>query len=288
MSVSIEDLERASVAKHYPDQTPYRSISVESIRQLAATSNATGGALEVAALENGIVPERYARNMRTFSLPDQAALLKARAGVVGLGGLGGAVTEILARLGLGHLTLVDGDRFEDSNLNRQLLSSCGTLGRSKADAARKRVGEINPSVAVTARPEFLSAQNAARLLAGCDVVIDCLDNLKTRFVVQDACRSLGCPFVSAAVAGASGHVTTVFPEDHGLRLIYGAPETLPPKGAETVLGTVPYSVVFLGALECAEVVKIVLKKGTPLRNRLLIADLTDGIIDVMDLNPPPP
>jgi molybdopterin/thiamine biosynthesis adenylyltransferase len=193
------------------------------------------------------------------------------------------VVEILARMGVGRLTLIDGDRFEDSNLNRQLLSSPANLGLPKADAAARRVGQINPSVEASVHACFLTADNAAELLAGCRVVVDCLDNLRTRFEVEDACRRLGSPMVSAAVAGASGHITAIFPEDRGLRLIYGEPEGLPLKGAETVLGTVPYSVTFLAALECAEVAKILLDRGGLLRDKLLVADLTAGVIEVMNL-----
>jgi molybdopterin/thiamine biosynthesis adenylyltransferase len=240
--------------------------------------------IEIAALENGIIPERYARNMRTFSLADQTALLKAHAGVVGLGGLGGAVTEILARMGVGRLTLIDGDRFEDSNLNRQLLSSMATLGLSKPEAARRRVDQINPAVDCIEVTEFLSRENAEARLASCDVIVDCLDNLPARFMVEDACKRLDRPMVSAAVAGGSGHITTIFPADPGLRLIYGDPHNVPIKGAETALGTVPFSVVFLAALECAEVAKIILQKGAPLRNKLLVADLTESVIEVMNLS----
>jgi molybdopterin/thiamine biosynthesis adenylyltransferase len=204
-------------------------------------------------------------------------------GVVGLGGLGGTVAEVLARMGVGRLTLVDGDRFEESNLNRQLLSTVDGLGQLKSEAAQARVGRINPSVDVNALTEFVTADNAGAVLEGCNVVVDCLDNLRTRFVVEDACRRIGCPLVSAAVAGASGHVTTIFPEDTGLRLIYGEPGQLPLKGAETALGTLPHAVVFLATLECAEVVKIILKKGSLLRHKLLVADLMDGIVEVMNL-----
>ncbi len=283
MNTTHLDFEPLAEARAFPDQTPYRSLSVQHVLGLSRRSGIPGREIEITALENGIVPERYARNMRTFSLTDQATLLKARAAVVGLGGLGGAVTEILARMGVGRLTLIDGDRFEESNLNRQLLSTIDHLGHSKAEAARRRVGQINPSVECTGAAEFLRPENAGGLLAACDVVVDCLDNLPTRFVVEDACRDLGRPMVSAAVAGASGHLTTIFPEDRGLRLIYGEPQNLPPKGAETALGTVPFSVVFLASLECAEVAKIILKKGTPFRNKLLVADLMDGLIEVMTL-----
>ena len=283
MKIARSELEQLAEVKTFPDQTPYRSLSVHHVLELSRRPGLSGREIELSALENGIVPERYARNMRTFSLTDQATLLKAHAAVVGLGGLGGAVTEILARMGVGRLTLVDGDRFEDSNLNRQILSSIAQLGHSKAAAARQRVDQINPSVGCLGPAGFLTPENAPELLASCDVVVDCLDNLPARFMVEDACRRVGRPLVSAAVAGASGHVTTIFPEDRGLRLIYGEPQHLPLKGAETALGTVPFSVVFLAALECAEVAKIILKKGTPFRNKLLVADLTDGLIEVMNL-----
>lgn len=283
MTIARSDLEALARTAAFPDQTPYRSLSVRQIQELAQQTGMSGREIEQAALENGFVPERYARNLRTFSLADQAALLKSHAGVVGLGGLGGTVTEILARMGVGRLTLIDGDRFEDSNLNRQLLSSPANLTQPKAEAAAQRVRRINPSTDVTVHACFLTAQNAAELLAGCDVVVDCLDNLRTRFEVEDACRLLGCPMVSAAVAGASGHLTVIFPQDRGLRLVYGEPQSLPLKGAEISLGTVPYSVAFLASLECAEVAKVLLGRGSLLRDKLLVADLTEAIIEVMNL-----
>jgi molybdopterin/thiamine biosynthesis adenylyltransferase len=283
MTYPVDDLAHLAVAKQFPDQTPYRSISSDRLKRFAAAAGLEGREVEIAALENDMVPERYARNMRSFSPADQAALLRAQVGVVGLGGLGGAVVEVLARIGVGRLVLADGDRFEESNLNRQLLCTVARMGVPKADAARQRIAQVNPSVAVAAHQQVVTAESADALLTGCDVVVDCLDNLPGRFVLEEACRRIGCPLVSAAVAGASGHVTTIFPEDRGLRLIYGEPRHLPAKGAETALGTLPHAVVFLATLECAEVVKLILKKGRPLRNQLLVADLTDTVIEVMNL-----
>ncbi len=283
MTHPVDALAKLSVAKHFPDQTPYRSISVAHVRQEAAASGLDGREIEILALENDIVPERYARNMRSFSPADQAALLRAQVGVVGLGGLGGAVTEVLARIGVGRLVLADGDCFEESNLNRQLLSTVGRIGVPKAEAAREQIAQVNPSVEAAAHQQLVTPENADTLFGGCDVMVDCLDNLPSRFVIEDACRRIGCPLVSAAVAGASGHVTTIFPGDRGLRLIYGEPYALPVKGAETVLGTLPHAVLFLATLECAEVVKIILKKGRLLRDKLLVADLTDTVIEVMNM-----
>ena len=237
----------------------------------------------VVGLEKGNISRRYARNMGTFSIQDQAVLEGSRVCIVGLGGLGGAVTESLARLGIGALTLVDGDVFEESNLNRQLLCTMETLGTSKAAAARSRVLQINPSVRTRIHDVFLDAGNAARLIEGADVAVDCLDSLKTRFVLEKAAKAAGIPLVSAAIAGTYGQITTVFPQDPGLAMIYGPEDQAPARGAEAVLGTLPYTAMIMASLECSEITKILLKRGNLLRNRLLVADLMDNVMEVLDL-----
>ncbi len=281
----ITAIERFAVSRAFPDGTPYRAIGMREVAAVAAASGLPLREVELAALEREILPERYARNFRSFSFAEQAALLRAQIAVVGLGGLGGAVSEILARLGVGRLTLIDGDRFEESNLNRQLFSAVEVLGTPKAEAAAARIRAVNPAVETDPRVSFFTPENGRALLAGCQAAVDCLDNLPSRFVLEDACRSCGIPLVSAAVAGASGHVTTVFPEDRGLRAIYGEPERAPRKGAEAAFGTLPFAVWFLSCLECAEVVKLVLRRGAPLRGRLFLADLLEGLFEPVRLGP---
>ena len=280
---SIEKIIKSANPKEFPDKTFYNSISVKQIINLSRASGASGREIEIMALEHGVVPERYVRNMKTFSPQDQVALLKAQVSIVGLGGLGGTVVEILSRLGIGTLNVIDGDTFEESNLNRQFLSTPRMMAKSKADAAERRIKEINPSITVKQHSQFLDQNNGLDLLSRPDVIVDCLDNLKTRFILERLCRQIGSPLVSAAVAGSSGHVTTIYPQDQGLKLIYGDPAKTPAHGAEASLGTVPYSVTFLAALECAEIVKIIQHKGSLLRNKLLVADLDDGIFDVINL-----
>jgi molybdopterin/thiamine biosynthesis adenylyltransferase len=242
-----------------------------------------GRSTEIFVLDPLEIPERYARNMGTFSAQEQIVLFSSRVCIVGLGGLGGAVTEILARLGIGALTLVDGDVFEDSNLNRQLLSTLETLGASKATAAESRVRQINPSVQTRIHDVFMDARNAAGLIEGADVVVDCLDNLKIRFVLETAAKAAKIPLVSAAIAGTYGQITTIFPEDPGLTLIYGPEDQVPAKGVETELGTLPYTAMTMASLECSEITKILLKRGKLLRNRLLVMDLMDNMMDVLAL-----
>jgi molybdopterin/thiamine biosynthesis adenylyltransferase len=280
---AIERVLKHAQPREFPDKTSYDSISVRHINQLSKALGISGREIEIMALEHDVLPERYARNMKAFSPRDQVALLKARISVVGLGGLGGAVVEILARIGIGKLNVIDGDSFEESNLNRQFLSTPDRMSKSKAEAAAQRIKAINSALEVSMHTRFLDADNSARLLRHSDVCVDCLDNLKTRFVLQRQCQQMGAPLVSAAVAGATGQVTTVFPDDQGLSLIYGEEKNAPPKGAEMELGTLPYAVTFLAALQCAEVVKIIQNKPGLLRNKLLVADLDDAVIDILNL-----
>ena len=207
----------------FPDGEAFSGISRSAAAALTRETGLPLRRIEQAALATGIVPLHYARNMQSLTPTEQSTLLGARVCVVGQGGLGGGVTEILARQGVGALTLIDGDRFEETNLNRQLLCTESGLGGLKAEAGADRVGRINAAVKVTHHAVFLDASNAAGLMAGADVVVDCLDNLRDRFVLEAAAKAAGIPLVSAAVAGTGGHATTIFPEDPGLRLIYGDP-----------------------------------------------------------------
>ncbi len=284
MKSSLVDAIRAqAILKQSDDDVCYRTLSVFQTDELARKYKLREAQVEMTALEAGVVPERYVRNMRMFSLQDQVRLLCARVSIVGLGGLGGGVTESLARIGVGSLNLIDGDVFEGSNLNRQVLSTLKNLTRAKAEVAKRRVRAINPSIAVKASNEFLNKDNALQQLSGSNVVVDCLDSLKTRFLLEETCKTLCIPMVSAAVAGASGYITTIFPEDPGLELIYGEKGDIQEKGVETCLGTLPQSAAVLSALEASETVKILLKKGILLRNKLLVLDLMDNTLEVLKL-----
>lgn len=266
-----------------PDGTPYDGIGTTAVAEISRKFGKAGWEVERAAFDVRVWPERYTRNMKTFSPQDQARLLGSRVTVVGLGGLGGTVTEILARDGIGTLRLIDGDRFEESNLNRQLYSTVPGVGSSKAAAAGRRIAEVNPSVSVATHEVFMESETAADLIRGSDVVVDCLDTLKYRFVLEAAARALEIPLVSAAIAGVAGHVMTILPGDEGLSLVYGDRETVDEKGVERSLGCLPHGITILAALECAEVVKLLLGSAETLRNRLLIMDLTDYTFELLDL-----
>ncbi len=275
-------LKKSKRAK-FPDGKEYVSLGIKSVDALEKELDLPGKQIEIKALKMEILPERYNRNMRTLSYEDQITLLKSKITVVGLGGLGGNVTEILARLGVGSLSLIDGDTFDDSNLNRQLFSSVSLIGKSKAEAAFKRISDVNPSVELKIHDEYFNEKNGEILIKGSDLIIDCLDNVKTRFILEKKCKKAGRPFISAAVAGNAGHVTTIFPEDHGLSLIYGDFSQVRKKGAETTLGCQPQAVALIASVECSEAVKILLKKEKLLRNRLLLIDLSDYSFEALRL-----
>ncbi len=261
-----------------------RLLGADTVMELAESMGVPGRIIETAALEHDIIPVRYLRNRKTLSRNDQITLLKASVGIIGLGGLGGLVTDSLARLGVGRLHLVDGDRFEAHNLNRQLLSGTGTIGTFKADAATAHVAAINPGIEVFADNRYLSAQNADRLVGTCDLVVDCLDNIPSRFTLESAAGRAGIPMVSAAIAGLAGHITTIYPGDMGLKNVYGPQDRLKTtRGEEVQLGCLAPGVNLLATLECAEIIKILLKRPGHLRNRLLVVDLNDYSSQALEL-----
>jgi len=265
----------AEPGKH-PDGTPYSRISLENTVKIAEQLQLPRRDIEITALAHNVFPERYIRNMHSLSAEDQIKLLQSHVAIVGLGGLGGTVAEALARIGVGTMTLIDGDVFEESNLNRQILSDENNLGCSKADSAAQRIQDINPSITTCPHSKYLDAGNAVDLLTGADVAIDCLDTIAARFLLETASKSLKIPLVSAAVGGFAGQLTTIFPEDKGLELVYGpAQSVFSARGAEIRLGNLAFTVSTLASLEAAEVSHILLRKDSELRNHLLIIDLLD-------------
>ncbi|TET09888.1 MAG: HesA/MoeB/ThiF family protein, partial [Candidatus Atribacteria bacterium] len=171
----------------------------------------------------------------------------------------------------------------DSNLNRQILSTENNLGQSKTEFAVKRVKEINSSIEIVGHPVFISSDNVKKIIEGAEVVVDALDNLPSRFVLQKACRDLKIPLVHGAIAGFNGQLTTIFPEDKGLELIYGSNKDLPEHGSEVELGAPTVTPALIASLEAQEVVKILLKRGKLFRNRLLYLDIEEGTMEILNL-----
>ena len=224
--------------------------------------------------------DRYARNLRSLTTDEIARLHDARVLVAGCGGLGGHVIECLARTGVGAIVVIDCDAFEETNLNRQLLATEDTLGKSKARAARERIARVNPDVSIIDKTIALDEGNVSDLIAGADCVIDALDNAHARFLLARAANETGIPVVYGAVAGWYGQVCTIFPGDAAFPVVYGDSNG---ESAHLKEGILAPTAACTAAFQASEAVKVLLGKTGLIRNRLLMIDMLFGSCDDMDI-----
>ena len=163
---------------------------------------------------------RYARNIPALTEEECLLLRQKKVLVVGCGGLGGHIIDQLARIGIGSIRAVDGDVFEETNLNRQLLSSMPLLGVSKAKAAGEHISRVNPEIAVETVSSYLTEANVMELIAGCDVVLDALDNIQSRKILAAACEEAGIPYVYGAISGWVAQAAVSMPGDQLMEILY--------------------------------------------------------------------
>jgi molybdopterin/thiamine biosynthesis adenylyltransferase len=273
-------LPAGSAARYVEEADGIRVISLTNVERLVEELGLSRKEAEIALLEAGILPRRYARNYGLLGLEGQLRLLCSCVAVIGLGGLGGYAVEGLARLGVGRLILADGDVFVDHNLNRQVLSCEHNLGRPKAHVAAERVCQVNRAVEVQCYAEYATSESLRSMLQEADVVIDALDRLPARLMLQDAAAEAGVPMVHGAIAGAMGQVMTILPGDGGLRSLYGDGE-LPERGAEAELGTPAPAPMLIAALQVQETVKLLTGAGELLRGRLMFIDAFSAEVHVL-------
>ena len=227
-----------------------------------------------------LTPEQVSRYSRHLLVPGmgmsaQRRLLNARVAVVGAGGLGSPVLAYLAAAGVGHLTVIDDDDVDVTNLQRQVIHRADAVGTPKGASAEAFVRGLNPDVSVVVRHTRIDAANAQGLLRGHDVVLDGADNFPTRYAVSDACVALGVPLVWAAVLRFDAQLSTFVPgvEDAvSLRDLFPVPpraEDVPSCSEAGVLGALVGQV---GSIMAAEVVKLLCGFGEPLVGRILLID----------------
>ena len=236
----------------------------------------------LAEIMSGHMPERYMKNEGTIGLEGQKRLLDSKVAVVGAGGLGGHVIELLARQGIGYLRIIDGDAFARHNLNRQVFATERTIGAGKVTAAAERVAEINPDVQVDQCPVMLEQQNAEKLLAGMDIVVDALDTLGARRLLAECARKLRLPLVHAAIAGFTGQVATILPDEQGGCSLFESRQELD-RGIETTLGNPAPTPAIAAALQAQEVVKLITGFGEPLCGKVLYFDLEYNVFEIIRL-----
>ena len=224
--------------------------------------------------------KRYERNGTSISEADQEELKKKNVCIVGCGGLGGYIAEMLLRVGVLRLTIIDPDVFDETNLNRQLFSTEMGLGKPKVHEAKKRLLSVDKNADIQALQEKLDEANACDLLAGHDVVVDALDNLAARRIAAGACRKLGIPFVHGAIGGWYGQVSVIMP--HGSRTFKELYMNISDDDIDKSMGNLPFVAGYAACIQCSETVKLLLGKEPNLQGSVVRFDLLDTEIDVFE------
>jgi molybdopterin/thiamine biosynthesis adenylyltransferase len=255
---------------------------------------ADGLPVEVPRTLDAQARERYGRHLLMPEVGEagQLKLLDARVLLIGAGGLGCPTALYLAAAGVGTLGIVDDDVVDRSNLQRQVLHADADVGKSKVESARAALLALNPTIAVRAHAERLTAANVERVFSGYDVVVDGSDNFATRYLVNDACVKLGLPNVHGSIFRFEGQVSVFWPacptrRGPCYRCLY--PEPPPPEMAPScaeagVLGVLPG---VIGVLEAIETVKLILGLGEPLVGRLIHYDALRQRFTELRLDPDP-
>ncbi len=261
-------------------QRRVRTIGLRELRELCRTAGLSEPEAAREALRQEIVPAVLLKNLHAITVVEQSRLLEATVLVVGAGGLGGYVLELLTRFGVGRVRLADGDGFEDSNLNRQLLSSAENLGRNKAQAGAERVRATCPLARVEVLDFFLDAANLPGALDGVDIVVDALGGIAPRQALHEAASRVGLPVVSAAVAGWTALVGSELPGQIGISAMWSDPSAA---DAEHALGSLAPAACLAASLQAAETVQYLMDGRLRLAGRMVHADLAAFRFELFDL-----
>jgi len=222
--------------------------------------------------------------MKELGAKGQRKLLNAKVAVVGAGGLGTVSSLYLALAGVGYLRLIDQDTVEIQNLHRQILYSMDDLHYPKAEVAAERLQKLNPLLEAEPVSENVNVGNVEKLLAGVDCVVDGLDNMATRYLVNRACVKLGVPYVFGAAIGMEGNVSVFAPPETGCL------ECLLPNLSDSDLftcdtrGVVGATPGIIGAMQAMEAVKVLAGVGSPLKGRLMVCDFSDMYFTTIDIS----
>ena len=216
--------------------------------------------------------EKYDRQIMIADIGEegQEKLKRARVFIAGVGGLGSSAAIYLTAAGVGKICVVDHDRVELSNLNRQVLHWEKDIGKKKVSSAREKLKKINHEVKIEAIEKTITETNVFQLIAGFDVIVDAMDNLPTRYLLNKAAIEKNIPFFHGAVYGFEGRAMTIIPGKTAcLRCVYRGDI---PKEKFPVIGVTP---AVIGCIQATEVIKYIVGIGELLKNRLLIYDGLD-------------
>ncbi len=216
--------------------------------------------------------KRYDRQLRIPEVGEsgQARLKQAKILIAGAGGLGAPAAWYLAAAGIGHIRIIDGDRVDRSNLNRQLLHWESDIGREKTQSAKEKLGRLNPDVTIETVTAQIEEDTIMALVDTCDGIIDALDNFSGRYVLNRAAAAFHIPFFHGAVQGFEGRATTIIPGKTACLACMPRGES--GKTANPVIGITPG---VIGCIQAAECIKYLLEQGRLLENRMIIYDGLD-------------
>jgi molybdopterin/thiamine biosynthesis adenylyltransferase len=237
------------------------------------------------AQKKSLYNEFYSRQiiLKELGQKGQKKLAESKVAITGLGGLGTASSLYLALTGVGHLRLIDQDTVELHNLHRQVLYSPEDLHYPKVEVSAKRLSTISPLVKVEAVSENLNANNVEKLLSGMDCVVDGLDNMHTRYLVNRACVKLKIPYVFGAAIGVEGNLSVfASPETPCLECVFPKVDdsNLLTCDVRGVLGVTPG---IIGTMQAMEVVKVLTGMGSALKSKLMICDFSDMYFTTIDI-----
>jgi adenylyltransferase/sulfurtransferase len=220
---------------------------------------------------------RYFRQLNVRDW-DQEKLKSAEVMIVGLGGLGSVSALYLTAAGIGKLRLCDGDRVQETDLNRQILYSEGSIGQLKVEEARKRLVSLNPNVGIDIFPEFVDSKNANGIMEGMDLIVDGLDNIESRFFLNQQSVKKKMPYIYGAVQGWEGFVGLFHPP-HSACLACFLPQNTQKLADIPVPGVLPG---MIGVLQATEALKFIMGVEKILFNRLLVYDSQNLTIDIVE------
>ena len=213
--------------------------------------------------------ERYDRQIMIEEIGQegQEKLKRSRVAIAGAGGLGSPIAIYLTAAGIGMIRMIDHDQVTLSNLNRQILHWEEDIGRKKVDSAREKLRNLNREVKIEGIAETITESNVSQLVDGCDVIVDAMDNIPTRYILNRCAIEKQIPFFHGAVNGFEGRVMTILPGKTAcLRCLYRGPV---PQEKFPVIGVTP---AVVGSIQATEVIKYLVGMGKLLTNRLLIYD----------------
>ena len=216
----------------------------------------------------------------TFIISEKEKIENTHIAILGLGGLGGYILEYALRLGFNHISIIDYDIFEESNLNRQILSSEKNIGNRKIDEAIKRAMSINSKATINYFHEKFDESNSGKILKNIDIALDGFDSFESRKTAVESCCKLNIPFIYGSVYSFYGMVSTIMPKNNTLEIIY---KNYNEKNYEMKNETVSFLPPLVASIQMSEATKLILGKGNILENKIFTINTLENKYNILSI-----